>query len=42
LSTNGGEVGGRLSLVRSYAMGLKVSLDVQEFIELAGLIDASL
>lgn len=30
------------SLPRSYAMGLKVSLDVQEFMEIAGLIEASL
>jgi hypothetical protein len=30
------------SLARSYAMGLKVSLDVQEFIEIVGLIEASL
>ena len=30
------------SLARSYGMGFKVSLDVQEFIDLAGLIEASL
>lgn len=30
------------TLARSYAMGLKVSLDVQEFIELAGMIESSL
>lgn len=39
---NGGAVVTATSLARSYALGLKVSLDVQEFIELAGMIEASL
>lgn len=30
------------SLARSYAMGLKVSLDVKEFMDIVGLIEAAL
>ncbi|HEY2586717.1 MAG TPA: hypothetical protein VGI81_13215 [Tepidisphaeraceae bacterium] len=39
---NGGTLITATSLARSYALGLKVSLDVQEFIDLAGMIEASL
>jgi hypothetical protein len=41
-SVDGAGVFAALTLPRSHAMGMKVSLDVKEFVELAGLVEASL
>ena len=39
---DGGALTTATSLARSYAMGLKVSLDVKEFIDIVGMIEAAL